>query len=130
MEQDTIKKLSFPDSVRLSNELSKKHKSMLDIMRDTGLCGVDVIGKVNDVLYELAKKSGRSLYDICFTTEPVIGPAEFDYSRFKETGECNCAYNIILKPIMFDFEHDGGYWKNKYFELKKQMRELIDKNEK
>jgi hypothetical protein len=33
---------------------------------------------------------------------------------------------ITLKPIQFDFEHDGGYWRNKYYELKKKIQEIIN----
>lgn len=75
----------------------------------------------NKLLYEAAEKQGVSLYTVCFNFVPDI---KREWNMEKNTID----YEATLKPLQFDFEHDGGYWKNKYYELKKQIQELINEN--
>lgn len=113
--------LSFPDSVKLLNESINKDKAIDELVSFSGLEAQKVVELVNECLYKNAKEHGISLYDLCFRTVP-----EVDYSAVSSTslGEINLV--VKLTPVEFDLTHDGGYWKNKYFDLKKRMQEIID----
>lgn len=124
------KRLSYPDSVKMLNEALKKERAIRDLTFEMfDGCEKLAIQAVNDCLIETAKKSNCSIYDLCFHTIPVIHNEEFDFYKFAKTGEVKVTRCVELAPVVFDLTHDGGYWKNKYFALKKAMRELIDKKE-
>ena len=72
-----------------------------------------LIKSINKCLYETAEKMGVSLYHLCFHTVP-----EYEYEGI--------ITSIKLAPVEFDLIHDGGYWKQKYYELKDKMQETID----
>lgn len=86
--------------------------------------------QVNKLVYELAEKSGKSIYDICLSTIP-----DYQYVNKFEPGDgvhpakSLVEMRVVLKPLEFDFEKGGGYWKKKYFRLKEKMQELIDNKE-
>lgn len=105
--------LSFPDSKKLLDEALKRTHAMENLTTEMWADTREQIVKAtNKLVYETADKKGMSIYDLCFRTIP-----DFD-------GE-----NITLVPLKFDFTHDGGYWKKKYFNLKKKMQEVIDNKE-
>lgn len=79
------------------------------------------IKAVNESLIKAAQTTGASLYDICLRTIPVIS------TRMEDTDDRHSLiYEVRLQPIQFDFTHDGGYWKERYYNLKNKMQELID----
>lgn len=86
--------------------------------------------RVNKLVYEMAEERGMSVYDICFGTVPDY---EFvnhlEPSRDKEVMRCIGEMRVVLRPLEFDFEKNGSYWKKKYFRLKEKMQELIDNKE-
>ena len=72
--------------------------------------------KLNDMVYKLAKETGRSIWDICFSYVPVYEEAEIDLSkeepcRYKVTA----SRNLKLVPI----DHDL-----KFINLVREMRKL------
>ena len=74
---------------------------------------------VNQCLIKAAEEQNVSLYTLCFHFVPDV---EYEFDRSSNAVN----FKVTLKPINFDFEHDGGYWKRKYYELKKQIQELIN----
>ena len=117
---DTIPTLSFPDSMKLVKEAVKKDQAIDDLVfnmlfddRETA------IKAVNKLLFDTAEKQNVSLYTLCFHTIPDI---KYDWNM--ENNKTTAT--ITLKPTPFDFEHDGGYWRNKYYELKKKIQEIIN----
>lgn len=127
-------KLSYPDSKKLLNEALNKKEAIRSLV-DNFLFESEkqAIEAVNELLIKTAKETGMSLYDLCFRTIPVITPhttVSTDYKEFMKVQDTfEIEQGVRLEPVEFDFTHDGGYWKNKYFALKKEMRELIDKKE-
>lgn len=86
--------------------------------------------RVNKLVYEMAEERGMSVYDICFSTMPDYEYVNhFDPSRDKEVMRCIGETRVVLRPLEFDFEKNGSYWKKKYFRLKEKMQELIDNKE-
>ena len=86
----------------------------------------------NKALYEEADKLGVSLWDYCFRVRPAvrIKPvswpiSSYSFNQIKETTD----YEIVLEPLELEFEKGSGYWKGKYYALKRKMRELIDDKE-
>ncbi len=77
---------------------------------------------VNKLLYDTAMEKNVSLYTLCFHSVPEYGTPEIQ----QKDGITTMSQGITLKPIEFDFEHDGGYWRNKYYELKKKIQETIN----
>ena len=128
------KKLSFPDSIKILNESIKKKQAIDLIVEQMRYASEkDAIKAVNDLLIQAAQETGASLYDICFHTIPVARHVEMTMKDYKDM--CGLGVDlgfqteVRLEPVEFDLIHDGGYWKNKYFALKKAMRELIDKKD-
>lgn len=117
---DTIKKLSFPDSIKLIKEAIKKEKAIDELVLNN-VCEEReaAVKAVNKLLFDIAEKQNVSLYTLCFNTIP-------NYKREWNMEKNMIEWAITIDPIPFDFEHDGGYWKNKYYELKKQIQEIID----
>ena len=125
---ETKYKLSFPDSKRILDEAVKRDLAIDSLLYkhfafDSRKAAVKA---VNDLLFETATKTGASLYDLCFRTVPVWGHPILD---IKDAQNLDLKTELRLEPVEFDFTHDGGYWRNKYFELKKAMQEVIDSKE-
>ena len=117
---DTIPKLSYPDSMKLIKEAVKKDQAIDELVFKQLFDARDLaVEATNKLLFDTAEKQKVSLYTLCLYTIPDI-KYDWDMENNKTTA------TITLKPIQFDFEHDGGYWKNKYYELKKQIQELIN----
>lgn len=115
--------LSYPDSMKLINEAVKKDQAIDKLVFEQLFDTKDLAVKaVNKLLFDTAEKQNVSLYTLCYNTIPDI-TRDWNMSDPKLPRiECN----VTLKPMPFDFEHDGGYWKNKYYELKKQIQEIIN----
>ena len=129
-----LHELSYPDSQRILEESLEKSRAIRSLVEQMMYENEKEATKaVNALLIQAAEKTGQSLYDICFHTIPVVKPVELDMKDYKDMCglgvDLNFRQEVRLEPVEFDLIHDGGYWKNKYFALKKAMRELIDKKE-
>ena len=72
--------------------------------------------KLNDMAYNLAKETGRSIWDICFSYAPECEEDELDLSKEEHGGyKVTASYNLKLVPI----EHDL-----KFLNLVREMRKL------
>lgn len=127
-------KLSYPDSIKILNESIKKNRAIDLIVEQMRYASEkDAIKAVNDLLIQAAQETGASLYDICFHTIPVVRQVEMTMKDYKDM--CGLGVDlgfqteVRLEPVEFDLTYDGGYWKNKYFALKKAMIELINKKD-
>lgn len=110
--------------VQVTGEIS----SMMDYM--SGRMDVqssEMRRQANKALYDLAEKTGRNLWDLCFQVMPhweetksglAVGPRGMDLTF-------NAEYQLELIPMRVDWEHGEGYWEKKYKELKEQLRQLI-----
>ena len=126
--------LSYPDSIKILDESLKKTRAIDDLVERMMFENEKQATKaVNGLLIKTAEETGQSLYDICFHTIPVVRPVELDMKDYKDM--CGLGVNlnfqqeVRLEPVVFDLTHDGGYWKNKYFALKKAMKELINRKD-
>ncbi len=129
-----LHELSYPDSMRILEESLDKTRAIRSLVEQMMYDNEKEATKaVNALLIEAAEKTGQSLYDICFHTIPKVKPVEISVKDRKDMCalgvDLNFRQEVRLEPVVFDLTHDGGYWKNKYFDLKKAMRELIDRNE-
>ena len=122
------RKLSYPDSLKLLEESIKKDRAINCLMEQMLYDSKEqAIKAVNKLLIEEAEKTGMSLYDLCFHTVPentyskpiIKGPLDSQSFEFKQ--------EVRLVPVVFDLIHDGGYWRGKYFELKKELQDIINK---
>ncbi|UKK61137.1 hypothetical protein L6468_08975 [Prevotella communis] len=120
--------LSFLDSVRLTERERRIHDELARAIFDGFVEDQKTIThEVNKALYEFAEKNGMNLYDLCYECVPSVQPVDMrvsgmDIFRPQRTTE----YEIKLIPLKYEFSKDGGYWKEKYFALKKKMQALID----
>ena len=109
--------LSYPDSVKILQESCKKDEAIRSLMQQSmDYNKEELLHEINKLLFETAEKTGMSLYTLCFNTIP-----DFEYEGLTMT--------IRLSPIEFDFKHDGGYWKNKYYDLLNKMQIVINGEE-
>jgi hypothetical protein len=78
--------------------------------------------ELNKRIFDMAEMNGMSVYDICFTFMPC-----FSEPQMIHEGETfRIEQEIKLEPIPFELEKGPGYWKGKYYRLKKKLQELID----
>lgn len=121
--------LSFPDSKKVLDEALKKDRAIEELLYN-GLyeSKKQATAAVNKLVYETAEKMGISVYDLCFRTIPEWGTPECDVKDYKDPMKQEFSFTQTLKlaPVEFDLEHDGGYWKKKYFALKAKMQGVID----
>ena len=116
MKQNKIYELSYPDSVKLLKESLKKEDAIRKIQEEVYNATRDqVIKAVNKCVYETAERSGISVYSVCFNTIPI-----------PEVSHDESLSSVTLVPIKFDFTHDGGYWKNKYYSLLQKVKNIVD----
>ena len=109
--------LSYPDSIKILQESCKKDEAIRSLMqRSMDYNEETLLHTINKLLFETAEKTGTSLYTLCFNTIP-----DLEYKDLATT--------IRLSPVEFDFEHDGGYWKNKYYDLLNKMQIVINEEE-
>lgn len=125
--------LSYPDSKYMLDEALKRDMAIESLVNDSFAYETkkQANAAVNKLVYDTAEKKGISVYDICFRTIPEWGTPEIDVKDHKDIlrQDVNFTQTLKLVPIMFDFEHDGGYWKKKYYALKAKMQEIIDQKE-
>ena len=120
--------LSYPDSKKVLDEALKKDRAIEELLYN-GLYETkkQATAAVNKLVYETAEKMGISVYDLCFRTIPEWGAPEFDAKDYESMKhDFSFTQTLKLAPVEFDFEHDGGYWKKKYFALKAKMQGVID----
>lgn len=118
MKQQYKYSLSYPDSIKIQEELHKKREAIADILaQNIKMTEKEVMSTVNKLVYEQAEKTNTSVYDICFTTIPDL---MFNFPD---------AIAVTLRPVEFDFDHDDGYWKEKYYALKQKVQSIIDTKE-
>lgn len=113
--------MSYPDSQKVLKEYSKRVETLNKLAIELFENDIEQTRKdVNKLLFETAERLNISLYDLCFHTVPVIDEVEWS-DELKA-----CKKTISLAPIEFDLTHDGGYWKQKYYDLKKKVQKLVD----
>lgn len=121
-------KISFENTRRLIEQGMKIN----DIIRESISMGMQdteekAIHAVNKAVYEMAEKEGISIWDVCFHFVP-----QYDYSGFEidrsnpEKQQYVMKGCVNLVPIEFELEKGPGYWKGKYFNLKRKMQDLIN----
>ena len=127
MNNKNIIKLSYPDSVRILDEVAQRNRAIDDVF-ERGMFETREAAKdaVNDMLYETAQKTGMSLYDLCFRTVPQVSYRYSGTNKTSDSTEATIQSQITLIPVEFDLTHDGGYWKRKYYDLKRKMQDLIN----
>lgn len=119
MEKKCKYRLSYPDSIKILDDISKKQKAISRIMDEMMESDMEQTNKaINKALYDMAEQKHLSLYDLCFHTVPEVSEPRWDdatktYSK-----------TISIVPVEFDLTHDGRYWKEKYFQLKKKMQDI------
>lgn len=81
------------------------------------ICGINLKTrkKLNDMAYELAKDTGRSIWDICFSYAPDVEETELTFSNEHDAYKLTGYRNVKLVPV----EHDL-----KFINLVKEMRKL------
>ena len=121
-------KLSYEDSRLLTQRAEATWSRINDIVeRGVAETHRQAIKQLNKHVYDLAEKNGCSVYDICYSYMPDIGMPEIGYDSMPELMKVR--QEIRLMPIKFEFSKGGGYWKGKYFQLKRKLQELIDSRE-
>ena len=125
-------KLSYPDSKKFLDEASKKDRAIEKLLYNGPYeTKKQATAAVNKLVYETAEKMGISVYDLCFQTIPEWGTPDIDVKDCRESMTQDIIFTQTLKlaPVEFDFEHDDGYWKKKYFAIKAKMQAIIDSEE-
>lgn len=85
--------------------------------------------EINKKIYEFAEKQGISLWDVCFNYVPRVNPVEPKIENIPNMQTFKIEYDITIEPLHLEFEQGPGYWKGKYYDLKRKMQELIDGKE-
>ena len=119
--------LSFENSRRILEQQAKIDSFVKELFyRHYGATEKQIKQEINELLIKTAEETGQSLYDICFHTVPDI-----KHGYCLPVGDLpgSEGYTLTLKPVIFELEQGPGYWKGKYYELKRRMRELIDGKE-
>ena len=130
-EKIKMPKLSYENSKRLLG-LSCKMQSSIEKLINEGYdkSREKVTSDVNKAIYEMAEERKCSIYDICFHFAPVESEVRTEYDiKDPLNRRCTISSEIKLVPIEFEFEHGPGYWKGKYYNLKRKMQELINNKE-
>lgn len=114
-------------SVMLSEKAAAVTHRIQDILMESQEKTIQkVTSEANKLAYDLAERTGRSLWDICLTTIP-----DRSYDMEEIDGKMQMVVKVKIEPIEFDFTHSPDYWEKKYKELKRQLIELtFDKPEK
>lgn len=133
--KEMVKEITQLPDGKLSYENSKRfleRQKLIDKQFEKLLCQSvfpdrkEAIKAINEVVIMSAKQLGCSVYDLCLKTRPVVIPRyEFDEKTMRQ----NVVYEFFLEPLDFELEKDGGYWKEKYFRLKKTLQGIVDNKE-
>ncbi len=125
-------RLSFENSKRITRQSLRIDRKIEELLY--GGFGEDikhVVSAINNAVYELAEKKGVSVYDICYhfmPEEKTIYPELGNMNDFKNARH-TITKELRLIPMEFELEKGPGYWKGKYYALKRKMQELIDSKE-
>lgn len=86
--------------------------------------------KCNKALYDLAEKTGKSIWDLCFSFVPRWREQNQSTDISKpDAVVMNIDYVLELVPLEIDWEHGPDYWEVKYRKLKDAMRKLIEEKQ-
>ena len=124
------KKLSFENTKRLLDRGMMVNDKIHELVYD-GVCESikQATREVNKAVYEMAEKSGVSVWEICFHFIPEYGP----HIEFKKDGDEVNGYtmqtDVKLVPVELELEKGPDYWEAKYLQLKEKMQKLLDENE-
>ena len=125
-------KVSYENSKRLTEQSLKMDRKIQELlMQGFREERNQVVSAINKAVYDLAEKNGVSVYDICYHYMPDerdVYPSPKLFTDSKET-RVTITKELRLIPMEFELEKGPGYWKGKYYELKRKMRELIDNKE-
>ena len=124
MNNNKIPTLSYENSRRILEQQAKIDSFVREVFyQHFNTTEKQVRQEINELLIKTAEETGQSLYDICFHTVPDI-----KHGCCLPMGDLpgSEGYTLTLKPVIFELEKGPGYWKGKYYELKRKMRELID----
>ena len=113
-------------SVMLSEKAAEVSRRMQEILAESHEKTIQkVTSEANKLAYDLAERTGRSLWDICLTTIP-----DRSYDMEEIDGKMQMVVKVKIEPIEFDFTHSPDYWEQKYHELRNKLIELtIPKDE-
>ena len=113
-------------SVMLSKKAAEVSRRMQEILAESHEKTIQkVTSEANKLAYDLAERTGRSLWDICLTTIP-----DRSYDMEEIDGKMQMVVKVKIEPIQFDFTHSPDYWEQKYHELRNKLIELtIPKDE-
>lgn len=112
-------------SMMLSERAAEVQRRISEIlMEDHRKTQQQVISEANKLAYDLAEKTGQSLWNICLTTLP-----DYSYDFKDSDGRPGLVCKIKLLPIEFDFTHSPDYWEKKYYQLKNELQKLLDEKE-
>ena len=113
-------------SVMLSEKAVAGSRRIQEIVEESHAKTIQkVTSEANKLAYDLAERTGRSLWDICLTTIP-----DRSYDIEEIDGKMQMVVKVKIEPIEFDFTHSPDYWERKYNELRNKLIELtITKDE-
>lgn len=112
-------------SMMLSERAAEVQRRISEIlMEDHRKTQQQVTSEANKLAYDLAEKTGQSIWDICLTTLP-----DYSYDFKDNDGRPGLVCKIKLLPIEFDFTHSPDYWEKKYYKLKNELQKLLDEKE-
>ena len=126
-------KVSYENSKRLTEQsLKMNHQIQELLMKGFREERKQIVSEINKAVYDLAEKNGMSVYDICYHYMPDerdVYPSPQLFTDPKGATRVTITKELRLVPMQFELEKGPGYWKGKYYELKRRMRELIDNKE-
>lgn len=116
----------YLDSLELLHHSTKIDSQIRDILyRGLYESREKEIEAINKLVFDAARESGVSVYDICLQTYPDV---EYSYPVVSQ-GEASVNAVVTLRPIVLNLGQGPGYWKKKYFRLKEEMQDLLDKKD-
>lgn len=110
----------------LSDKALAAHRRLQDILAESHEKTMQkVTSEANKLAFDLAEKTGQSLWDICLRTIP-----DRSWDMKEVDGKMQMVVEVKLEPIEFDFTHSPDYWEQKYHELRNKLIELtLEKEE-
>ena len=121
------KELSFENTKRLLKRKSLVEDRLMQMMYDDTCRSIrDATSQVNKAVYEMAEKQGCSIWDICFSFVPEYSTGNVNFYVDGTDNVFTAENSIKLVPLKLEFEHGPGYWKSKYFQLKKKIQSVLD----
>lgn len=123
-------RLSYENSQRLQTRQNQINSDLMYYVEEGFRESKEQLrSEVNKKLFEMAESSKISLYDLCFQVVPrmrAIQPRIENYEDLRMS-QFKAEYELVLEPLVLDFEKGPDYWQVKYNKLKAKIRELIDK---